>query len=176
VLQLILLFLRALALTCHGHHEVALENIALRQQLRALQRTVGRPRLQCSDRVFWILLANTWRRWRTALVLVQPATVLRWHRDLVRRRWTRRSCRTRDGRPSVDHTIRALVSEMATANPLWGAPCIQGELRKLGLDVSERSYRGCWPVGVVRRHKHGGRSWPITSRRWCRWISSPSPR
>jgi len=139
VLETILLIARGLALACRGHQELVLENIALRQQLRTLQRTARRPRLQPRDRVFWILLANTWRRWRTALVLVQPDTVVRWHRDWLRRRWTRRSRRTRDGRPMVDYEIRALVSEMATANPLWGAPRIHGELRKLGFELSERT-------------------------------------
>jgi transposase InsO family protein len=69
--------------------------------------------------------------------MVQPDTVVRWHRDWLRRRWARRSKRT--GRPTVDGTGRALVREMATANPLWGAPRIHGELRKLGIEVSERT-------------------------------------
>src|SRR5262249_18408213 len=64
--------------------------------------------------------------------------VVRWHREWLRRRWTRRSQRT-DGRPPIDLQIRALVRKMATANPLWGAPRIHGELRTLGVDVSERT-------------------------------------
>src|SRR5216684_3911677 len=68
VLDMIVLMGRALALACRGHQEVVLENIALRQQLRALQRTVRRPRLRRRDRVFWVLLSNTWRDWRRALV------------------------------------------------------------------------------------------------------------
>jgi putative transposase len=71
--------------------------------------------------------------------MVKPDTVVRWHRDWLRRQWTRRSRRTRDGRPTVDDEIRALVREMAITNPLWGAPRIHGELCKLGLDVSERT-------------------------------------
>ena len=126
---------RALALACRGHQELVFENIALRQQLRALQRTIRRPQLRTLDRVFWVLLANTWEGWRTGLVLVQPDTVVRWHRDWLRRRWAWHSRRTRDGRPSVTCEIRALVAEMATANALWGAPRIHGELRKLGLDI-----------------------------------------
>jgi putative transposase len=139
VLEMIGLIARALALAGRGHHELVLENIALRQQLRALQRTIRRPHLRTRDRMFWVLLAKTWRRWRTALVFVKPDTVLRWHRDWLRRRWARRSRRTRDGRRTIDPEIRALVTEMATANPLWGAPRIHGELCKLGLDVSERT-------------------------------------
>ena len=130
---------RSIGLICQGHRAVALENLALRQQLAALTRTVKHPRLRDSDRLFWILLAKGWREWRTALIVVQPDTVLRWHRQWLRRRWTRRSARVRPGRPSMDATIRTLVSQMAAANPLWGAPRIHGELRKLGVEVSERT-------------------------------------
>ena len=155
MLETILLVLRALALACRGHQEVVLENIALRHQLRALKRTVRRPRLLTRDRTFWILLAHTWCHWRTALVLVQPDTVLRWHRDWLRRRWTRRSRRTPVGRPTVDHEIRTLVSEMARANPLWGAPRIHGELSKLGLDVSERTVSRL----LARRRRPPSQTW-----------------
>ena len=139
VLEMIVLVGRALALAFQGHQEVVLENIALRQQLRAVTRPTMRPHLQPRDRLFWIVLARIWPNWRTALVLVQPDTVVRWHRDWLRRRWTRRSKPRPDGRPPIDRQIRALVREMATANPLWGAPRMHGELRILGVDVSERT-------------------------------------
>jgi len=84
-------------------------------------------------------LARCWRNWRTALIVVQPDTVIRWHRDWLRRRWTRRSQRRHDGRLPIDQQIRTLVREMATANALWGAPRIHGELRTLGVDGSERT-------------------------------------
>jgi Homeodomain-like domain len=95
--------------------------------------------LQTRDRLFWIALARSWRNWRMALMLVQPDTVVRWHRDWLRRRWTRRSTPPADGRPPIDHQIRALVRDMASANPLWGAPRIHGELRAVGIVVSERT-------------------------------------
>jgi hypothetical protein len=79
---------RALALALRGHRELVLENLALRQQLTALKRTTQRSHLQTRDRLFWIALAGIWRNWRTALVLVQPNTVVRWHREWLRRRWT----------------------------------------------------------------------------------------
>jgi hypothetical protein len=139
MLEMILLTVRAVALACHGHRELVLENMALRQQLRAFKRTTKRPRLRTRDRLFWIVLANRWRQWRTAMVFVQPETFLRWHRDWLRRRWTRRSTRTSGGRPPISREIRALIRKMATANPLWGAPRIHGELAKLGVDVSERT-------------------------------------
>jgi putative transposase len=130
---------RALALALRGHWELVLENLALRQQLTAMKRATGRPHLQARDRLFWIALSRTWRNWRSAVVLVQPETVVRWHRDWLRRRWARRSRGRPDGRPRIGRQVRTLVRQMATANPLWGAPRIHGELRTLGVDVSERT-------------------------------------
>jgi putative transposase len=137
MLELLIVVVRAVALALRGHQEMVLENLALRQQLAALHRTT-RCRLRTRDRLFWMALARSWRNWRTALIIVQPDTVIRWHRDWLRRRWTRRS-QAHHGRPQIDPQIRTLVREMATANPLWGAPRIHGELRTLGVDVSERT-------------------------------------
>lgn len=138
-MDMIVLIARALALACRGHQQLALENLALRQQLHALRRQGSRPHLGWRDRLFWIVLAKAWRHWRTALVLVQPDTVVRWHREWLRRRWTWRSARRRSGCPRTDAAIRTLVSDMAAVNPLWGAPRIHGELRKVGVEVSERT-------------------------------------
>ena len=109
MLTALFVLLRTFGLICSGHRAIALENLALRQQLAVFQRTVKRPHLRTSDRLFWILLAKAWRDWRTALIVVQPDTVVRWHRQWLRRRWTRLSTRTRPGRPSTTATIRALV-------------------------------------------------------------------
>jgi hypothetical protein len=78
-----------------------------------------------------------WPRWREALVLVQPATVDRWHRAGFRRCWRRRS--RHPGRPCLDSTCRNLIRRLAAENHLWGAPRIHGELLKLGVPVSERT-------------------------------------
>ena len=174
MLELLIVIARALALAFRGHRELVLENLALRQQLTAVTRGTRRSHLQTRDRLFWIALAQIWRNWRTALVLVQPDTVVRWHRDWLRRRWARRSKPRPDGRPPVDHQIGALVREMATANPLWGAPRIHGELRTLGIDVSERTVSRLLERHHGRLRRRGGRSWRITSRQPHRWISSPS--
>jgi hypothetical protein len=64
-----------------------------------------------------MLLANAWQDWRTALIVVHPDTVVRWHRQWLRRQWTRRSARGRSGRPSTTATIRTLVMKIAAANP-----------------------------------------------------------
>ena len=138
VVERILLVVRGVVVACRGRYDVVLENMALRQQLRMLQRG-ARPRLRTRDRMFWVLLSGAWPRWRSALVLLQPETVIRWHREWLRRRWARCSGRNRAGRPPLDPALRRLVVEMATANPLWGAPRIHGELQKLGMQVSERT-------------------------------------
>ena len=139
MLQLLIVVVRGLAFALRGHRQLVLENLALRQQLAAMQRAHKRVPLNKRDRLFWIALAQGWHNWRTALVFVRPDTVVRWHRDWLRRRWTRRSKRRAEGRPPIDPQIRGLVREMAQANPLWGAPRIHGELRTLGVDISERT-------------------------------------
>src|SRR5712691_10368365 len=74
MLTALLVLLRSVGLICGGHRAVALENLALRQQLAALTRTVKRPQFRTRDRLFWILLSKGWRGWRTALIVVQPDT------------------------------------------------------------------------------------------------------
>src|SRR5438445_13287771 len=121
MLELLIVVVRAVMLVLRGHRELVLENLALRQQLAAFHRTTGCG-LRSRDRLFWMALARSWRNWRTALIVVQPDTVIRWHRDWFRRRWTRRSQQPDHGRPQINQQIRTLVRDMATANPLWGAP------------------------------------------------------
>jgi len=139
MLTVLMVLLRSIGLICGGHQAIVLENLALRQQLAVLTRTVKRPQLRSTDRLFWILLAKGWQDWRSALIVVQPDTVVRWHRQWLRRHWTRLSRRRRPGCPTTSSAIRALVSTMTTVNPLWGAPRIHGELAKLGITVSERT-------------------------------------
>jgi hypothetical protein len=139
MLELLIVIGRAVTLALRGHRELVLENLALRQQLIVMNRATSRRHLQAPDRLFWIALRRLWTNWRTALVIVRPDTVVGWHRDWLRRRWMRRSRRRTNGRPRVSREVRTLVREMATANTLWGAPRIHGELRTLGLDISERT-------------------------------------
>src|SRR6266516_5583770 len=106
---------------CSARLDFFVAHLALRQQLAAWTRTRKRPQLRMRDRLFWIALAKSWRDWRRALILVQPETVVRWHREWLRRRWTARS-RQKQGRPTVNVSIRTLVEQMEAANPLWGAP------------------------------------------------------
>ncbi len=112
-------------------------------------------RLTAIDRVLWVWLSHRWRGWRSALHIVQPATVLAWHRRGFLLFWTWKS-RHRTGRPAVPHDVRALIREMSTANPLWGAPRIHGELRKLGISVSQSTVANTCGGIRVHRHKRGG--------------------
>ena len=111
------------------------EILALRHQLAVRARP--NRRFRPSDRLLWLILRRMWPRWRDALVLVQPATVDRWHCARFVRRWWRPS--RRPGRPRIDSTCRDLIMRLADENRLWGAPRIHGELLKLGLVVSERT-------------------------------------
>lgn len=118
------------------HRELALENLALRQQLAIWKARQPRPRLTAVDRVFWVLLSRLWTSWRHSLQVVRPETVVGWHRQGFRRYWAWKS-RRRSGRPMVSTELRDLIRRVSYANPLWGAPRIHGELLKLGLRVSQ---------------------------------------
>jgi len=139
MITLLLHLLRLLPFLCGGHRRLALENLALRQQLAVYKRTVTRPPLRRTDRLFWVGLATVWAGWRQSLVIVTPNTVLRWQRRRFREYWIKLSARPTGGRPPVNAEIKALVIRIAAANPLWGAPRIHGELLKLGIDVAERT-------------------------------------
>jgi putative transposase len=139
VITVLLHLLRLVPFLCGGHRQLALENLALRQQLAVYRRMVTRPKLRPTDRLFWVWLARVWAGWRQSLVIVTPGTVLRWQRRRFREHWTKLSGRPTGGRPPVSAEIKALVTRMAAANPLWGAPRIHGELVKLGIDVAERT-------------------------------------
>src|SRR6266705_2675996 len=139
MVTLLLRLLRLLPLLCGAHRHVALENLALRHQIAVYKRTVTRPKVRRSDRLFWVALSRVWVGWRQALVIVSPNTVLRWQRRRFREYWARLSARPIAGRQRVSRQIRALVVRMAQANPFWGAPRIHGELQQLGIDVAERT-------------------------------------
>jgi putative transposase len=114
-----------------------LEIIALRHQLAVVNRSrPSRLRLTPVDRMLWAWFSRAWCGWRSAIHIVQPETVLAWHRRGFRLFWTWKS-RHGTGRPAVSPDVRALIREMSTANPLWGAPRIHGELQKLGISVSQ---------------------------------------
>src|SRR5882724_448101 len=145
MVTLLLRLLRLLPLLFGAHRHVALENLALRHQLAVYKRTLTRPKVRKSDRLFWVALSRVWADWRQALVIVSPNTVLRWQRPRFCEHWTKLSARPIAGRPPVNAEIKALVIRMAAANPLWGAPRIHGKLLRLGIDVSERTVSRLMP-------------------------------
>jgi len=129
-----------------GRAALATENLALRQQLAVLRRSVRRPRLRAADRVFWVWLSCLWRRWKDALIIVKPETVLKWHRAGFRLFWRWKSRQRKAGRPKADAEIRRLILRISRENPTWGAPRIQSELRLLGYSVAESTvakYMAC---------------------------------
>jgi putative transposase len=117
--------------------ELVAENLALRQQLSVLNRTAKRPKLRSQDRLFWATLSSLWKNWPSALIIVKPDTVIRWHREGFRLYWRRKSKVRNSGRPKIDAEIRDLIHRMSEENPLWGAPRIQAELGLLGFNVAE---------------------------------------
>jgi hypothetical protein len=91
-----------------SRRELALENLALRQQLAVLRRTTKRPKLINADRALWVALSRLWPDWQHALILVKPEIVVGWHRRGFRLYWTSES-RNRAGRPRIDVEIRTLI-------------------------------------------------------------------
>jgi len=130
-------FLCSLRSAVKTRRGLALENLALRQQLAALHQAVKRPRLSEGDRGCWVLLRRIWTDWDRLLVIVTPETVVRWHRAGFRCYWAWKHRRRRPGRASVASQIRELIRNISTANPLWGAPRVHGELVKLGISMSQ---------------------------------------
>jgi hypothetical protein len=119
--------------------DLALENLALRQQVAVLKQKRPRPLLTGMDRAFWVALQQNWKAWANALVIVKPDTVVKWHRKGFKLCWRWKSRPRGPGRPRAHPEIRELIRRMAIENVGWGAPKIHGELLKLGFEVSERT-------------------------------------
>jgi len=120
-----------------SRRRVEIENLFLRHQLNiALRRTPNRSRLRTSDRTLLVLMTWLWPSLLGLSRVVQPDTILRWHRAGFRAYWRWKS-RGRPGRPRVSRELRELIRRMNWENPLWGAPRIHGELLKLGFEVAE---------------------------------------
>ena len=156
MLQFALSILAVLRVFFRSRQETALELLALRQQVAVLQRKRPRPTLGRFDRLFWTTLSRCWSRWADVLVIVQPETVIGWHRAGFRLYWRWRS-RPRGGRPKTTAEIRTLIRRLAEENSDWGAPRIYGELQKLGFFVSERTVAAICGVssGVATQESAG---------------------
>src|ERR1700719_5272193 len=113
------------------------ENLILRQQLVVLRRkSPTRVRLWNIDRLLFVWLYRLYPSLLEAIIIVQPETLIRWHRRGFRA-YSRWKSRHVGGRPRIDSEMRALIRRMSRENPLWGAPRIHGELLMLGIEVAE---------------------------------------
>jgi putative transposase len=132
-----------------------LEHLALRHQLAVYQRSVPRPRIRMTDRLFWSWLSRLWSGWQSALAFVQPRTVIGWQRHRFRDHWRQLSQQGTPGRPTMAKEVRDLIRKMWQTNPTWGAPRIVGELRKLGIEVAKSTVEKYW----VRPQKPPSPTW-----------------
>jgi putative transposase len=152
LVALLVWFLRAV-FTSSG--SLALENLALRQQLATYARKKERPRLNPGDRAFWVALTRVWSEWRSPLVFVKPATVIAWHRRGFRRYWRWRS--RKPGRPRIPDEHIAFIRRISSDQPGWGEDRIAEELAiKLGVKHSTSTIRRYM---VSRRKPRGGQTW-----------------
>ncbi len=134
------------------------EIVVLRHQVKVLQRKAPRPKLSRLDKLFLAAASRILPKERWSSFVVTAANLLRWHRELVRRKWTYKPART--GRPYIDAEVRELVIRMAKENPRWGYVRIQGECRKLGIRVgASTSKRLLHREGPGPAPRRDGPSW-----------------
>src|SRR6266540_5868237 len=135
------------------------EVVVLRHQLMILKRQVGRPHLYRRDRLFMAVISRTLPRARWSSFVVSPNTLLRWHRELLRRKWTYRR-RSVGGRPPIPDEVRELILRMGRENPRWGCLRMRGELAKLGIRVSATRIRTLLRAnGIGPAPRRSGPTW-----------------
>jgi transposase InsO family protein len=140
----------------HSRAALQLENLALRHQIGVLQRSArNRPKLTPVDRLLWVWLSRICSDWRSALAIVEPETVVAWHRKGFRLFWTWKVRHGQPGRPVISREVRDLIRKMCRENSSWGAPRIHGELLKLGIDIGESSVSKY----MVRNRKPPSQTW-----------------
>lgn len=142
--------------------DLVVENAMLRQQLIVLNRQIKRPQITHRDRFRLILLAHCTQFWKQALHIVQPDTLLRWHRELFRFYWRRKSKDTQN-KPKISLETIQLIRKMAKENPLWGAERIRGELLKLGIKVCKRT---------IQKYKPKAEKASSSSQTWASFVKN----
>jgi putative transposase len=140
--------------------DLLVENAILRQQVIVLRRQVKRPRLTHKDRLRLVLLARCTKFWAQALHIIQPDTLLRWHRDLFRLFWRYKSGNWRK-KPRISPETIGILRQMIRENRLWGAERIRGELLKLGITLSKRT---------IQKYIHRIRKYPSPDHSWATFI------
>jgi putative transposase len=142
--------------------DLMLENALLRQQLLVVKRQVKRPKLTWRDRAMLVVLASRVKTWQNTLLLVKPQTILRWHRDLFRWVWRRKSrVKAVVGRPALPSDNIALIRHLAKENITWGSERIRGELLKLGLPVAK---------STIQKYLKGRRAAGPGSQTWSTFL------
>ncbi|MEV0408580.1 integrase core domain-containing protein [Actinoallomurus sp. NPDC050550] len=150
--------LGAIALLLRSDVSKEAEILVLRHQLAVLRRQVARPRPSWADRALISALTRLLPKPRRIVLMVTPGTLLRWHADLVKHRWTYK-CKT-PGRPPTRPTIRSLVLRLAAENPTWGYRRIAGELAGLGRNVGAATvWRILHKAGIDPAPRRSGPSW-----------------
>ena len=142
-----------------GYADLVVENALLRQQLIVLKRQCKRPRLSNHDRFRLVFLSHITKFWKQAIHIVQPDTLLRWHRELFQFYWRRKS----QGKPKIPPETIALIEKMAKENGLWGAERIRGEMLKLGIEVSKRT---------IQRYMPKDRKEQSSSHKWATFLKN----
>jgi hypothetical protein len=155
MVEFLRLFVHVLVAPFRTQAQLEAEITMLRHQLNALRRRApAKPRLTAADRLFFVWLCRLFPPLKSAITIVQPDTVLRWHRSDFRLywRWKSRSC---GGRPKVAIEIHSVIWRMSEENPLWGAPRIHGELLKLGYEIAQSTVAKY----MVKRRPGSGQTW-----------------
>ena len=135
--SIVMLLFEFLRLSFKTRQSVVLENLLLRQQIIIFKRKTKRPRIENIDRIILAWISKLWNDWKSAMILVKPETVIGWHRKNFQLYWKWKSRKV--GRPAIDWELIKLIRRMQKENPTWTAQRIQGELVKLGLDVSDNT-------------------------------------
>jgi hypothetical protein len=184
MLNAVVVSIRFILLVLCGQKQVTLENAALRQQLAVFKRNVPRPKLNNRDRLSWIGLYMIWQDWKSALMMVQPETVISWHRKRFRRYWWKVSQRKQPGRPrgqlgdpEINQGDGDSESNMGSATGAWGtaeAGIYDCRANRFTMDAEEKwkavadmddlSSKSSGPNGLGRLFHSSDRTAPHTVR------------